>query len=95
MLAEGVSAAQLHRVSEDGAGYAMMEVVRTALGFAGARDPSRRIADTGALERYQEVAVQLVGTCLLARRGEATRTVLRGVPLLLELLEKLAELELS
>ena len=63
--------------------------------FAGARDPSRRIADTGALERYQEVAVQLVGTCLLARRGEATRTVLRGVPLLLELLEKLAELELS
>jgi hypothetical protein len=35
-------------------------VLRTALGFAGARDPSRRIADAAALGRYQHAAVQLV-----------------------------------
>lgn len=89
MAAEGVSNAQLHRVSEDSAGYAMMEVMRTSLGFAGARDPSRRISDAAELERYQDVAVQLVRTCLLERRGSPTPTAPRGVPLLLELLETL------
>ena len=91
MTAEGVSKAQLQRVSEDSAGYAMMEVLRTSLGFAGARDPSRRISDAAELERYQDVAVQLVRTCLLGRRGPPTRDgdAMRGVPLLLELLETL------
>ena len=40
-------------------------MIRTALGFAGARDPSRRIADAAALGRYQHAAVQLVRSCLL------------------------------
>ena len=74
-------------------------MLRTALGFAGARDPSRRIADAGALGRYQHVAVQLVRSCLLQRRGAPSSGPstsgglsagpARGVPCMLELLEKI------
>ena len=65
-------------------------MLRTALGFAGARDPSRRIDDAAALGRYQREAVRLVRSCLLQRRGAPSRGgVTRGVPCMLELLEKL------
>ena len=64
--------------------------MRNALGFAGARDPSRRISDPAALGRYQDVVVRLVRTCLLQRRGAPSRGgAARGVPCLLELLENL------
>ena len=66
---EGVSDEQIERIGEDTVGFAMMEVVRTALGFAGARDPARRIADPEALAYYQRVAVGLVRHCLLRRRS--------------------------
>ena len=49
MREEGVGDVQRNRIGEDTVGYAMMEVVRTALGFAGARDPARRIADPAAV----------------------------------------------
>ena len=71
-------------------------MIRTALGFAGARDPSRRIADAAALGRYQHAAVQLVRSCLLQRRGAPNASggglsagPARGVPCMLELLEKI------
>ena len=35
---EGVGAAAARRIGEDAVGFAMMEVLRTSLGFAGARD---------------------------------------------------------
>ena len=47
----------------------MMEVLRTSLGFAGARDPGRRIADAAALGRYQDAAVRLARTCLVGRHA--------------------------
>ena len=71
---------QIRRIGEDTVGYAMMEVVRTALGFAGARDPSRRIRDAAALKRYQALAVSLTRQSLLRRRSG-------GVSVLLEQLE--------
>jgi hypothetical protein len=39
LTAGGITQAELRRVGEDAVGYAMCEVVRTSLGFAGARDP--------------------------------------------------------
>ena len=47
----------------------MIEVLRTSLGFAGARDAGRRIADPDALRAYQARAVDLATECMLARDG--------------------------
>lgn len=85
MADEGVGAEQLARVGEDAVGFAMMEVCRTSLGFAGARDPARRIRDAAALDAYQETATRLVRHCLL-RRGAG------GMRVLLESLGRLGEL---
>ena len=69
LAADGVEREQIERIAEDTVGYASMEVLRTALGFAGARDPARRIAHPQDLARYQEAAVILVRNCLLGRVG--------------------------
>ena len=82
MEAEGVPKKQLARVSDDTVGFAMMEVLRTSLGFAGARDPGRRIRDAAALQRYQEATIGFVRACMLHPSG-------KGVPLLLDELRKL------
>jgi 5-methylthioribose kinase len=66
---EGVDAAQVRRIGEDAVGFCCMEVLRTSLGFAGARDPARRIPDEEAVARYQSVAVGLVRHCLLRRQS--------------------------
>ena len=63
----------------------MMEVLRTSLGFAGARDPSRRIGDAALLERYPAAAVAVGRDGILNRRAG-------GVP---ALLEKLAAVDLG
>ena len=84
LKAEGLSAAELRRVEEDTVGFCLIEVLRTSLGFAGARDPAKRIASPDALERYQLGAVQVVSTCMKGRRGEDG-----GLPLLLKQLEQL------
>ena len=82
---EGVGAAAARRIGEDAVGFAMMEVLRTSLGFAGARDPSRRIGDAALLERYQGAAVAVGRDGILNRRAG-------GVP---ALLEKLAAVDLG
>ena len=64
---EGVGAEQIGRIGADAVGFCMLEVCRTALGFAGARDPAHRIKSSAALERYQEVAVGYVRHCLKHR----------------------------
>jgi len=69
LLEEGVDAAQVARIGEDAVGFAMMEVVRTSLGFAGARDPHRRIKDETTLNRFQSLAVGLARQCLKRRRS--------------------------
>jgi len=82
LQAEGLSPPELQRVEEDTVGFALIEVLRTSLGFAGARDPAKRImgavAGAGAaavaqarqdLQRYQMAAVQVVRTCVKGRRG--------------------------
>ena len=51
----------------------MMEVLRTALGFAGARDPAKRIHSPEALVQYQRLAVNLVRICLMRRRHGGVR----------------------
>lgn len=72
MAREGIGAGLIERIAEDSVGFAMMEVCRTSLGFAGARDPSRRIASSAALATYQDVATELVRHCLVHRgRPEA------------------------
>ena len=58
---------QLKRIADDAVGFCAMEVCRTSLGFAGARDPERRISSAAALDRYQAVAVNVVRNCLLCR----------------------------
>ena len=63
------------RVSEDTVGFAMMEVIRTALGCAGARDPAHRIRDGAALDRYQRVVVGLARRCLLGRHAAGMRVL--------------------
>ncbi|KOO21084.1 methylthioribose kinase [Chrysochromulina tobinii] len=68
---EAVNTRELERIETDAVGFCLMEVCRTALGFAGARDPSRRIASSAALEAYQEVAVGLVTHCLTKRNAPA------------------------
>ena len=75
---EGVSAEQQERIGADAVGFCMMEVCRTALGFAGVRDPSRRLGKaTPALDSYQATAVRLVRDCLLrCRKGGAMRMLL-------------------
>ena len=40
-------------IGADAVGFAMIEVLRTSLGFAGARDAGRRISDPDALRAYQ------------------------------------------
>ena len=59
-------------IGADAVGFAAIEVLRTSLGFAGARDAGRRIADADALAAYQARAVELATECMLARdrRGE-------------------------
>ena len=84
---EGVDEAQIRRIGEDTVGFAMMEVVRTALGFAGARDPARRIADRDALAQYQRLAVSLVRACLLMRGRGGPRVLLEQM----EMAEQAAE----
>ena len=84
LKAEGLSAAELRRVEEDTVGFCAIEVLRTSLGFAGARDPAKRIASSDALERYQLGAVQVVSACMKGRRGEGG-----GLPLLISQLEAL------
>lgn len=69
MRAEGVSQQQVERVGADTVGFAMMEVVRTSLGFAGARNPSNRIKSREAQEYYEDMAVGLVRHCLLHRHA--------------------------
>lgn len=69
LLEEGLDVAQVTRIGEDACGYAMMEVLRTSLGFAGARDPQRRIPNADALKRYQALAVALVCHVLKRRRS--------------------------
>ena len=73
LASEGVRREQIARVAEDAVGFCMMEVCRTALGFAGARDPARRISDPAKLAAYQEVAVELVRHCLTRRATPETR----------------------
>lgn len=68
MLAAGTTQAELRRLGEDAVGYAMCEVVRTSLGFAGARDPGRRLHSPEAVLRYQDVAVRLAQRCMNGRR---------------------------
>ncbi|KAL1493518.1 hypothetical protein AB1Y20_017221 [Prymnesium parvum] len=69
LSAEGMSDAHLRRVEEDTVGFCTIEVLRTSLGFAGARDPHRRVAEPDGLERYQLAALQVVSRCLMGRRG--------------------------
>ena len=59
-------------IGADAVGFAMIEVLRTSLGFAGARDAGKRIADAEALAAYQGRAVALATECMLARdaKGE-------------------------
>lgn len=59
LLAEGVSATQVARVGADAVGYALIEVLRTSLGFSGSRDMSRRISSALLLDAFQEVAIAL------------------------------------
>ena len=40
-------------IGADAVGFTMVEVLRTSLGFAGARDAGRRISDPDALRAYQ------------------------------------------
>ena len=39
-------------IGADAVGFTMIEVLRTSLGFAGARDAGRRISDPDALRAY-------------------------------------------
>uniref|UniRef100_A0A7S3BM76 Uncharacterized protein n=1 Tax=Haptolina ericina TaxID=156174 RepID=A0A7S3BM76_9EUKA len=71
----GLSVPEIRRVEEDTVGFCLIEVLRTSLGFAGARDPAKRILAAGAspqaeadLERYQLTAVHLFATCVRKRR---------------------------
>jgi 5-methylthioribose kinase len=68
LLAAGTAQAELRRIGEDAVGYAMCEVVRTSLGFAGARDPGRRLHTAKAVSRYQDAAVRLAQRCMVGRR---------------------------
>ena len=72
MANAGVGSVALSRIAEDSVGYAMIEVLRTALGFAGARDPGRRIEDGATLERFQNIIIEVVHTCMTQRRGKGT-----------------------
>ena len=76
LLEEGIEPKQVRRISDDGVGFAMMEVVRTSLGFAGARDPARRISDPRALAQYQKISISLVRHCLLRRKGSGINGIL-------------------
>jgi len=79
---EGISQDQIERIGQDSVGFAMMEVLRTSLGFAGARDPSRRIKDEKALERYQATALHIVYHCMMHRHGEGVAVLLEQLHLL-------------
>ncbi|EOD20932.1 hypothetical protein EMIHUDRAFT_232668 [Emiliania huxleyi CCMP1516] len=70
LTAEGVDENAVERIGEDAVGFAMLEAIRTSLGFAGARDPGRRLTDPKALERYQESVVRLARRCMLGRRAD-------------------------
>ena len=69
LAAGGVAQACIDRIGEDSVGFCMMEVIRTCLGCAGARDPAHRIAEPQALRRYQRAVVAFARTCLLQRAG--------------------------
>ena len=49
---------------------------RTSLGFAGARDPARRISNPRALAQYQKISISLVRHCLLRRKGSGINGIL-------------------
>ena len=75
--AGGVPRARISRICADTVGFAMMEVVRTALGCAGARDPAHRIRSEPALERYQRVVLSVARESLLTRHeGDAIHALL-------------------
>lgn len=89
---EGVGAEQLQRVGEDAVGYCMLEVCRTALGFAGARDPRHRLGEgTAALAEYQRHAVGLVRHCLTRRRPRNPGDGGGGMRVLLDRMKEIAE----
>lgn len=64
----GASKAELRQVAEDAVGFCMCEVVRTSLGFAGARNPALRLGSADEVDRYEELAVQVAQRCMTGRR---------------------------
>ena len=64
-------------IGADAVGFTMIEVLRTSLGFAGARDAGRRISDPDALRAYQArpplVPLLCRGVQLLYRRVRVFR----------------------
>ena len=78
---------------EDACGFCSMEVCRTSLGFAGARDPCRWVSGDAALDRYRHVAVSLVRHCLLHRRQRTEVTAGGVIAVLLERLNDLSQLQ--
>ena len=55
-------------IGADAVGFTMIEVLRTSLGFAGARDAGRRISDPDALRAYQARPPLVPGVRLLDPR---------------------------